>query len=231
VSAACRGLTDPTGRYIDYNVFRGRKKTLTYVEEAAVCSVSAVLCPPLTTQATLCVACDRYGPRVGLVYLPPPRPPGRAKASAQRICITHYMGHRRTLLALLALCALSTTVDAISHGKDASKLKTAKASKAAEAVPSYSFVERLHFGVAGLEVLFMLEAHLSIRVACFHAFDESVRRLIPISLEPPPFVLVRPRPRDVDALHERLSSRANDGPLRSTPDLIAPSALQLLTTG
>ena len=66
------------------------------------------------------------------------------------------MGHRRTLLALLALCALSTTVDAISHGKDASKLKTAKASKAAEAVPSYSFVERLHFGVAGLEVLFML---------------------------------------------------------------------------
>ena len=45
------------------------------------------------------------------------------------------------------------------------------------------------------------EAHLSIRVACFHAFDESVRRLIPISLEPPPFVLVRPRPRDVDALH------------------------------
>ena len=25
-------------------------------------------------QVTLCVACDRYGPRVGLVYLPPPPP-------------------------------------------------------------------------------------------------------------------------------------------------------------
>ena len=56
-------------------------------------------------QVTLCVACDRYGPRVGLVYLPPPPPPPSK-------------GYVYAVYAVYAISSLDTGVSLrLKHGR------------------------------------------------------------------------------------------------------------------